>query len=197
MPWWSPLYSKSGKDIGIGDYKNFEMVVIAYATDADKAAALVPKGLKLVDIPALPGQAPVNIVWAKYTDVNTIGPYLKFIVSIPVVVEGLPYMYVAAIYVDSDSAMAAGREIGGYSKKIATIEQKNYGNLFLGSISRNDHTKKTAAPDFSMLATASLRKGGAWSRCPYQRRTLSRCPSPMVISCRCRRQTVSRKSWRF
>lgn len=173
------------------------MVVIAYATDADKAAALVPKGLKLVDIPALPGQAPVNIVWAKYTDVKTIGPYLEFIVSIPVVVEGLPYMYVAAIYVDSDSAMAAGREIGGYSKKIATIEQKNYGNLFLGSISRNDHTKKTAAPDFSMLATASLRKGGAWSRCPYQRRTLSRCPSPMVISCRCRRQTVSRKSWRF
>jgi hypothetical protein len=178
MPWWSPLYPNPGKDVNVADYKNFEMVVISYATDADKAAALVPKGLHIVDIPSLPGQAPVSITWAKYPHVSTIGPYLEVIVSIPVVVDKLPYLYVAAIYVDSDSGMAAGREIGGYPKKIAHIEANNYGDLFLDSISRHDKTKKTAAPEFSVLASASVRKGGRLVSVPLPAENIKPLPFP-------------------
>lgn len=37
-------------------------------------------------------------------------------------------MYVPFIYVDSDAAMASGREVGGYPKKIANIGMEQFGD---------------------------------------------------------------------
>jgi hypothetical protein len=60
------------------------------------AAAVIPKELQLVDIHALPGQSPVNLIFAKYRECD-LGPYMEVIVSIPVVHEGELYAYVPGI----------------------------------------------------------------------------------------------------
>src|ERR1700721_78288 len=103
------------------------MIVVSYACDAVKAAALLPEGLELVDIPALPGQAVVNHTFAKYRENDQIGPYCEFILNIPVLHNGELYLYVPAIYVDNDAALMAGREFGGYPKKIPQIIMRNHG----------------------------------------------------------------------
>lgn len=157
MPHWAPLFSNVGKSVV---YSNFDMVMVSYATDADKAAALLPDKLKLIDIPAMPGQAAVNLVFAKYREVEGIGPYMEVIVGIPVLLEGELYIYVPAIYVSSDGGMAAGREAGGYPKKIATIELTNYGDLFLGHIARAPGVTKTADAKFYDLASIKVERGG-------------------------------------
>jgi hypothetical protein len=130
-----------------------------FATDPDKAAALIPKELELINIPALGGQAAANLVFAKYRECD-LGPYMEVIVSIPVLHEGQIYAYVPAIYVDNDAALLAGREIGGYPKKLAQITMRNYGNLFLSHIARGSIQKKTDDPNFTDLASSSVAKGG-------------------------------------
>lgn len=44
--------------------------------------------------------------------------------------KGELYLYVPFIYVTTDAAMAAGREAGGWPKKIAEIDLKRIGNSF-------------------------------------------------------------------
>lgn len=65
-------------------------MVVSYATDADKAAALIPEGLSLLDVPVLPGQSAVNLIFAKYRENDQIGPCMEMIVAIPVIVGGAP-----------------------------------------------------------------------------------------------------------
>lgn len=157
MPQWAPLYGTVGKRVV---YADFDMVTVSYATDAEKAAALIPDQLKLVDIPAMPGQAAVNLVFAKYRNVEGLGPYMEVIVGIPVLFKDKLYVYLPAIYVDSDSGMAAGREAGGYPKKLASIDLTNYGDLFLGHISRAPAEEKSANPSFYDLASVKVKRGG-------------------------------------
>ena len=99
MPHWGQVYLSAMAKYGDMDY-----VSISYVTDADKAAALIPEQLELVKIPALPGQAVANLVFAKYRECD-LGPYMEVIVSIPVLHNSEIYGYLPAIYVDTDSAM--------------------------------------------------------------------------------------------
>jgi hypothetical protein len=152
MPHWAQAYLSP-----IAKYGGMDYVSIAYATDAEKAAALIPKELQLVEIPALPGQAAANVVFAKYRECD-LGPYMEVIVGIPVLHEGQLYSYVPGIYVDNDAAMLAGRELGGYPKKLAQITMRNYGDLFLSHIGRGSMQHPTADPNFSDLASCSVTK---------------------------------------
>ena len=117
-----------------------DYVSIAFATDADKAAALIPAELELIKTP-MPGQAAASLVFAKYRECD-LGPYMEVIVSIAVLHEGLPYAYVPAIYVDNDAALLAGRELGGYPKKMAQITMRNYGDLFLSHMAKRRNTEE-------------------------------------------------------
>jgi hypothetical protein len=63
------------------------------------------------------------------------------------------------IYVDTDAAMAAGR-FGGYPKKIADIQRRHFGSLWLGTMSRGMKEAKTADPNFSDIVSVSMRKAG-------------------------------------
>jgi hypothetical protein len=158
-------------------YGNMDYVSIAFATDADKAAALIPKELELLSIPALQGQAAANLVFAKYRACD-LGPYMEVIVSIPVVHNGQVYGYIPAIYVDNDAALLAGRELGGYPKKMAQITMRNYGDLFLSHMARGSIQKKTADPNFSDLASSSVTKGGKLFSVPLPADTTPQLPPP-------------------
>ena len=135
MPHWGPTYPAARCD-----YRNMDYVSIAFATDADKAAALIPAELELIKTP-MPGQAAASLVFAKYRECD-LGPYMEVIVSIAVLHEGLPYAYVPAIYVDNDAALLAGRELGGYPKKMAQITMRNYGDLFLSHMAKRRNTEE-------------------------------------------------------
>jgi hypothetical protein len=171
MPHWAESYHSP-----IANYRGMDYVSIAFATDADKAAALIPKELRLLDIPALAGQVAVNLVFAKYRECD-LGPYMEVIVSIPVLHEGQLYGYVPAIYVDNDAAMLAGRELGGYPKKLAQITMRNHGDLFLSHMARGSMQEK-ADPNFSDLASASVTKRAKLFSVPLPADETVRLPSP-------------------
>ena len=77
---------------------------------------MLPEQCTTVPIPELPGYSLVKQIWAKYRD-TSFGPYNEFMPVIPCLFNGQPFLHVPFIYVDNDSAMAAGRETGGWPKK--------------------------------------------------------------------------------
>ena len=122
----APMWSWDGMDA----------VIVDYLTDAKSAAALLPEGVTTLPIPELPGFSAVKHVWANYRD-SSFGPYKELIVAIPCLFKGEMYLYVPFIYVTNDAALAAGREMGGWPKKIADIRMERAGNDWRLSFSRN------------------------------------------------------------
>jgi hypothetical protein len=171
-PSWGQTYDPASANYGDMDY-----VSVAYATDADKAAALIPKELELLGIPGLQGQSAVNLIFAKYRKCD-LGPYMEVIVSIPVLHNGQVFGYITAIYVDNDAALLAGRELGGYPKKMAQITMRNYGDLFLSHMARGSIQKKTEDPNFSDLASSNVAKGGKLFSVPLPADTTAQLPPP-------------------
>jgi len=161
----------------IAGYGNIDYVCVAFATDAEKAAALIPKELELITIPGLPGQCAVNLVFAKYRECD-LGPYMEVIVSFPVLHKGQGYGFITGIYVDNDAALLAGRELGGYPKKMAHITMRNYGNLFLSHMSRGVIQKKTEDPNFNDLASTSVTKGNKLFSVPLPATETVDLPAP-------------------
>jgi acetoacetate decarboxylase len=117
-------------------WKDTDIVVVDYLTDAKSAAAFLPEGMTTVPIAELPGYSAVKQVWARYGN-SSFGPYNEFFVVIPALHQGQMSLYNPLIYVDRDSAMAGGREIGGWPKKIGDIRMERFGNEFKLSFSRN------------------------------------------------------------
>jgi len=172
VPSWGETYHQT-----MAAYADMDYVSIVFATDADKAAALIPKEVQLLAIPGMPGQSAASLVFAKYRECE-LGPYMEVIISIPVLHKGQVYSYVPAIYVDNDAALLAGRELGGYPKKMAHITMRNYGNLFLAHMSRGSIQKKTADPNFSDLASCSVTKGEKLFSVPLPADKTTQLPSP-------------------
>ncbi len=72
----------------------------------------------------------------EYPD-STIGPYFENIVLLSCYYKDKPGFFVSNIYVDSDIALTAGREIWGYPKKICKIElSQTKNNKISGSLTR-------------------------------------------------------------
>jgi hypothetical protein len=174
MPWWMP--TAPGRTAYY--YKNIDMVAVAFATDRDRAASLVPEELDLIAIPGLENQSSASLIFAKYRGNDQTGPYMETIVTIPVLCNGMPFLYVAAIYVDSDSALTAGREFGGYPKKLAAITMYNYGDLFLSRICRAPMQAKTADPQFYDLASSCVSRGEKLFTVPLPSEGISQLPQP-------------------
>ena len=174
MPWWMPVTPEAQTY----HYRNIDMVAVAFSTDRDKAAALVPEELDMIALPDMPGQSAASLIFAKYRENDQTGPYMEAIVTIPVLFKGTPFLYVSAIYVDTDSALTAGREFGGYPKKIADIEMYNYGNLFLSRLSRATTQEKTADPQFYDLASSSVTKGSVLFSVPLPANNIKQLPFP-------------------
>jgi acetoacetate decarboxylase len=67
---------------------------------------------------------------------STIGAGIRSVL-VAVLHQGQMSLYVPLIYVDRDSAMAGGREIGGWPKKMGNIRMERFGNEYQLSFSRN------------------------------------------------------------
>ena len=131
MPAVGSLY----KNPGTFEWTDSDFVLIDYLTDAKSAAAFLPESVTTFPIPELPGYSAVKQVWAHYRG-SSVGPYDEFIMLIPCLYKGQMYVYNPLIYVTTDEAMASGREVGGYPKKIADIRMEQFGNEWRLSFSR-------------------------------------------------------------
>jgi acetoacetate decarboxylase len=133
-------------------WRNIDFVVIAYLTPAKAAAALLPSEFSLAPVRALglfeklglaigkfragDDLAAVMLAFAKYRAGGLLGPYNEVFQGIPCLYQGQPSVYCSSIYVDSDEALTAGRELLGCPKKIATIELNSSGIQFAGFMER-------------------------------------------------------------
>lgn len=126
-----------------------DMVIFDYLTPAASAAALLPEKLTTLPIAELPGYSGVKVVWARYGD-SSVGPYNEFVIFIPALFNGQLCLHVPFIYVDTDSAMASGREIGGWPKKLGEIGIERSGNEIRCSFDRRGRR----------LASAKVNVGG-------------------------------------
>jgi acetoacetate decarboxylase len=120
----------------VWNWTGVDFVLVDYLTDAKSAAAFLPEGMTTLPIPELPGYSAVKQIWAHYED-SSFGPYNELFVLIPALHNGQLSLYNPLIYVDRDSAMSGGREIGGWPKKIGDIRTERAGDDYRLSFSRN------------------------------------------------------------
>lgn len=117
MPSYAPLFPKPPYS-----YKNASLMIFRYVTD-ESAAQMVPDVMELTHEPTDPPTIgpTAGLVFASYPS-STLGPYDEVVQYLDVVYKGANYKYATFLYVTTDSAMSAGREMGGYPKKIGRIE---------------------------------------------------------------------------
>lgn len=134
MPSYAPLYPSFGSEGWW--WTDIDVVLIDYMTDAKAAAAFLPSHCNLISIPMAPTQSAVKMLFANYRG-GTLPPYLEVIQNIPCLFKGELYLYVAQIWVDTDSAMTSGRELGGFPKKMADMAVEWHGELGTGYLERS------------------------------------------------------------
>lgn len=117
-------------------WKDIEVVIVDYLTDAKSAAAMLPAQCTTFPIAEMPGYSPVKQLWARYAD-SSFGPYNEFFIVIPCLHQGQMYLHVPFIYVDNDAALCGGREIGGWPKKLGDIKMDRVGNEYRCSFERH------------------------------------------------------------
>src|SRR5204863_8777891 len=92
-----------------------EIVTLVYATDPAAVASLLARSL------TVPDQAVASLLVGKYPT-GPFGPYLEALQMVSCQYQTTNLVYMARMFVTSDAAMAAGREIWGFPKKIGNIE---------------------------------------------------------------------------
>ena len=122
-------------------YRNVEAVTVFYETDEDAALELLPEDLELRTPPVVC----IRIFDAPFT---TLGAYSAAIIQLGCLWEGQPKAFVCYQIVTVDSAMAGGREIWGYPKKMGHVEIAKENQLITAIVER---------PRGIRLCTATIR----------------------------------------
>ncbi len=110
-------------------YDDARLLYYMYPTDPARAAAVVPSNLEIANPPI------ATLAFASYPR-STLGQYLEVVQLIDVLFEGKPCKFAVALYVTNDAAMASGRELGGYPKKLASITIREEGPIGIARIDR-------------------------------------------------------------
>jgi len=118
--------------------RRVEILTVVYETDRDAADALIPAPLAL----GAP-RAAVHVYWMH--DAEWFGVYCESAFQIPVrMPDGRPAVYSPFLVLESDGAVAAGREIYGQPKKAGKVSLDPDGDLLVGRIGRNGIEVATA-----------------------------------------------------
>ncbi len=115
-------------------YPKAEMVIIVFTVDRNDIAGIIPAPLQVP-------RSPMIMAFVAWYPETTIGPYHEaatliqsFLKTESGKVEGF---YCNSMFVDSDIAFAAGREIWGFPKKLAEMSVKKEGSKTTGLLRRN------------------------------------------------------------
>lgn len=112
MPFGASLYGPPPYE-----YRKAQQSWITYeAADPDAVRSMLPPGVDAdADIPVCHAM----VCWYPWT---TFGPYHEAWICVRVKVDGVAYWYMPVIFTDNEAPLAAGREIWGYPKKLATMK---------------------------------------------------------------------------
>ncbi|WP_259314385.1 acetoacetate decarboxylase family protein [Capillimicrobium parvum] len=123
-------------------YRNSKNLLISYETHLDPVLDLLPEEVEPLS------DAPRVVLWFQDTPFSTWGPHQGCYAFIECVFRGNPYFFEAFLWVTSDSALAAGRELWGDSKKLADISVDCVAEEIVASLER---------PTGCAIATARMR----------------------------------------
>lgn len=126
-PAWGALYPEPPHF-----YRNTENMILSYETTPETAYDLLPEGVELL------GDSPRVVLWFMSSPFGTFGPHDAAYAFIECEFEGEPYLYEAFLWVTSESAMAAGREFWGDSKKLGDISLRPVKEEIVGTLGRTD-----------------------------------------------------------
>jgi acetoacetate decarboxylase len=122
MPLTNPAYPP-------GPYRFYdrEYLVITYRTDLDALRAVVPEPLEVAE-------PLVSYEFIRMPDSTGFGDYTESGQVIPVRFRGEDGAYVHAMYLDDGAAIAGGRELWGFPKKLASPKLMHEGDVLVGTL---------------------------------------------------------------
>src|SRR4029079_18066101 len=108
-------------------FSNREYLIITYRTDPERLRAIVPEPLTLV--------APlVKYEFIRMPDATGFGDYTESGQVIPVSLNGRRGNYTHCMFLDDESAIAGGRELWGFPKKLASRSLKIEKDTLVGTL---------------------------------------------------------------
>jgi acetoacetate decarboxylase len=118
--------------------RRVEILTVVYRTDREAADALIPSPLRLAS------DLCVVQVYRMH-DSDWFGVYCESAFQLPVELpDGTPAVYSPFLVLESDGAVAAGRELYGQPKKQGQVSLAPDGDLLVGRVSRNGIDVATA-----------------------------------------------------
>ena len=101
-----------------------------YEANPNKVRSMLPPGVEPDSDP------PICQLWVCDYPSTTFGPYLEAFIMVRVVLDDVRYWYQPVIFTDREPALAAGREIWGFAKKLADMEWREQSEQFVFTIER-------------------------------------------------------------
>lgn len=110
------------------EYRRAQQSFITFeAANPDAVRSMLPLGVEPdEEIPVCHAM----VCWYPWT---TFGPYHEAWICVRVKVDGVRYWYMPVIFTDNEAPLAAGREIWGYPKKLATLDW-DWGGAAVGGL---------------------------------------------------------------
>ena len=116
------------------EFYGAEMLTVAWETKPEIVKRLLPA-------PLAPAPKPIATAFVAYYPRTSFSPpYYEGALFLQAVYEGIEGNYCLAMPVTGDLAMAGGREVFGYPKKLANIQLKKDGAMAEGSLERHGKT---------------------------------------------------------
>lgn len=136
MPLTSPAFT-------CGPYRfvDREYLVVTYETDLDALRAVVPEPLVVTE-------PVVKFEFMRMPDSTGFGDYTESGQVIPVSFQGQAGSYSHAMYLDSESPIAGGRELWGFPKKYGSPRLSVAGDTLLGTLDYGPVRVATATMGF-------------------------------------------------
>ena len=132
MPLTSPAYPKPPFR-----FVDREFIIIAYRTDPEALARVVPA-------PLVPADPIVKYEFIKMPDSSGLGSYTESGQVIPVTFDGAAGGFTHAMYLDSEAGIASGRELLGFPKVLAQPKLEVRNDALVGTLDYNGVRVATA-----------------------------------------------------
>jgi acetoacetate decarboxylase len=123
MPWSAPAFSRPPHA-----WKGVGMAVFPFTPRPEALRKVLPPGIEPAE-----GQGMITMLCYPQSEIH---PFNELVVLVPVRVGATRGNYVPYIYVTTDEALIAGREIAGFPKLIADVRWERDGGRFRGSATR-------------------------------------------------------------
>ena len=98
-------------------YRDARMMIIMFEGSRTSIEPFLPAGVQLADM------TPLCILGAHFYPASAFGPYHEAVTYVRVKFGGALYMYAPMMFASSEGAVAAGRELWGFAKKFAVMDQ--------------------------------------------------------------------------